>query len=154
MLQVRVLYRPSDLTLPNAGYARNPSLMVHAGQCARIRFEKNGGDLGPPAGFPRLRIQKYSAARSAPASGPSVPCFFEVCSADARIRHTVSPLTRKSAVYRWHYHSSNQRVIWIVNNQLVFLSSSRWIRYYLHPPGPQPADDGPQPPPLDAATNP
>src|SRR5450759_5057521 len=72
MLQVRVLYRPSDLTLPNAGYARNPSLMVHAGQCARIRFEKNGGDLGPPAGFPRLRIQKYSAARGAPASGPSL----------------------------------------------------------------------------------
>jgi len=37
----------------------------------------HGGDLEPPAGLPRLRIQKYSAAHGAPAFGPSLPCFFE-----------------------------------------------------------------------------
>jgi hypothetical protein len=43
----------------------------------RIWFEKGGGDLGLSAGLPHLRIHEYSAARGAPTSSPSFPCFFE-----------------------------------------------------------------------------
>jgi len=43
----------------------------------RIWFEKGGGDLVPPAGFPRLRIHQYGASSGAPAFGTSWPCFFE-----------------------------------------------------------------------------
>lgn len=50
---------------------------MFAYEVCRIRFEKYGGDLGPSAGFPRLRIHEYSAARCAPTSDPSLPCFFE-----------------------------------------------------------------------------
>ena len=76
--------------------------MIHAGQCDRIRFAKDGGDLGPPAGLPHLRIHlpamlrialqagKYCATHGAPAFAPSLPCFSEVRSADTRIRHTVA----------------------------------------------------------------
>jgi len=64
--------------------------MFISGQCDRIRFAKGGGDLGPPVGFPDLRIHEYSAASGAPAFGPSLPCFCEVRAADTRIRHTVA----------------------------------------------------------------
>ena len=63
----------------------------------RIWFEKGCGDLGPPAGFPRLRIHKYGAVRGAPAFGPSWPraargwpCFFESGSAGTQIRPTLA----------------------------------------------------------------
>jgi hypothetical protein len=56
----------------------------------RIRFEKGGGDLGPPAGLPRSHGIKSNASRGAPASDPSLPCFFESASGGNRIRHTVA----------------------------------------------------------------
>jgi hypothetical protein len=45
---------------------------------ARISFEKSGGDAGSSAGFPRLRIHKYCAARGAPASETSLALFFQI----------------------------------------------------------------------------
>jgi len=54
----------------------------------RIRLEKCVGDLEPPAGFPRLRIHRYCAARGAFTFVPSLPCFFESASGGNRIRHT------------------------------------------------------------------
>ena len=56
----------------------------------RIRFAKGGGDLGPSAGLPHLRIHKYSATRGAPTSSPSLPCFCESASGGNQIRHTVT----------------------------------------------------------------
>ena len=73
--------------LPLTKYAVLPAV-------CRIRFEKCCGDLGPSAGFPTLRIQRYSATVGAPASSPSLPCFFESRKAGTRIQHTVASLTR------------------------------------------------------------
>ena len=60
--------------------------LLAGNQAARIWFKKSGGDLGPPAGFPRLRIQEYCASRGAPPSEPSLPCFFESACGGNQIR--------------------------------------------------------------------
>ena len=52
--------------------------------------QKSGGDLGPPARFPRLRIQEYCASRGARPFGPSLPCFFESAVGGNQIRSAVA----------------------------------------------------------------
>ena len=74
---------------------------------AHIRFEKCGGDLGPPAGLSRSHGVKSNApgsagalrrgeSRGAPTSDPSLPCFFESASGGTQIRHTVTSGFAKS----------------------------------------------------------
>ena len=46
-------------------------------KCVEFGSKKCGGDLEPPADFPRLRIHGYCAARGAPTFVPSLPCCFE-----------------------------------------------------------------------------
>ena len=65
-----------DIIVYQCGLARKFIRCFFSAVC-RIRFEKNCGNLRPPASFPRLRIHKYGAVRGAPAFVPSLPCFFE-----------------------------------------------------------------------------